>query len=149
MGFVKSSEEIVSRLQKPVEFYDVERLIVAWETRADIVRELLPPPLKPAPMPIAFAYLANMPRTTFGRGYREAGLFVRAEFHGEPGHYCLSIPVTDDMAMALGREAFGLPKKMAQIGLRRDGAMVEGGGRAPRRALLRDAGETDRHVRHG
>jgi acetoacetate decarboxylase len=126
MGFVKSAEEILARLQKPFEFYDVERLILAWETRADIVRALLPPPLTPSPRPIAFGYLASMPRTSFGPGYLEAGLFLRAEFHGEPGQYCLSMPVTDDMAMALGREALGMPKKMARIALRRDGTRVAG-----------------------
>jgi acetoacetate decarboxylase len=126
MGFVKSSEELFSHLQKPYEFDHVERLILAWETRADIVKTLLPPPLMPAPRPIAFAYLANLPRTTFGVGYLEAGLFVQAEHHGELGQYCLSMPVTDDMAMALGREALGVPKKMARIELRRDGPRVEG-----------------------
>ncbi len=29
--------------------------------------------------------------------------------------YCLSMPVDDDMAMAGGREAFGYPKKMAEV----------------------------------
>jgi acetoacetate decarboxylase len=126
MGFVKSSQEILERLQTPFEFHDVERLTLAWETRVDIVRALLPPPLKPAPRPIAFGYLANLPKTSFGPGYLEAGLFVRAELHGELGQYCLSMPVTDDMAMALGREALGEPKKMARIGLRLDGARVAG-----------------------
>jgi acetoacetate decarboxylase len=125
MSFIKSQEEIISRLRRPYQLH-VERLTLAWETRADIVAKLLPPPLKPTPRPIALAYFANVPRTSFGEAYQEAGLFVQAEYRGEVGLYCLSMPVSDDMAMALGREALGLPKKIGRISLRRDGATVEG-----------------------
>jgi len=36
------------------------------------------------------------------------------------------MPVTNDMALVLGREVFGYPKKIANIYMKRDGENVEG-----------------------
>jgi acetoacetate decarboxylase len=58
--------------------------------------------------------------------YLESALFLQAEFNGEIGDYCLSMPVTNDMALILGREIFGYPKKIGQIGFNRRGQDVEG-----------------------
>ena len=126
MGFVKSLAEIAAAYTEKAEFYDAEMLTVFWETKPEIVKRLLPPPLKPSGKPIAFAFVANYPRTNFGVSYLEGALFLRAEFDGEPGAYCLAMPVTNDMAMAGGREIYGYPKKIAAIELKRDGQDVEG-----------------------
>lgn len=126
MGFVKSYEEITKAYRETGEFYDAEMLAVAWETKPEIVKRLLPPPLKPPKTPLVLAFIANYPKTNFGVTYLEAALFLMAEFNGEPGTFCLSMPVTNDMAMAGGREAYGYPKKIATIELNRDGQDVEG-----------------------
>jgi acetoacetate decarboxylase len=126
MGFVKSYEEIQKAYRETGEFYDAEMLTVVWETKPEIVERLLPPPLKPSRRPLALAFVANYPRTNFGVTYREAALFLRAEFDGEAGVYCLSMPVTNDMALAGGREVYGYPKKIARIELARNGQDVEG-----------------------
>ena len=126
MGFVKSYEEIAKAYRESGEFYDAEMLAVAWETKPKIVERLLPPPLKPSKRPLVLAFIANYPKTNFGVTYLEAALFLMAEFNGEPGAYCLSMPVTNDMAMAGGREVYGYPKKIAAIELNRDGQDVEG-----------------------
>lgn len=126
MGFLKTFEEIVKNYRETADFYDAEMLIVLWETKADIVKRLLPPPLKPARKPLATAFVANYPRTNFGVSYLESALFLRADFNGEEGNYCLSMPVTDDMAMAAGREIFGYPKKIGSIQFHRRGEDVEG-----------------------
>ena len=47
--------------------------------------------------------------------------------NGEEGVYCLSMPVNNDMALILGRETFGYPKKMAHIYLEREGNDFRGG----------------------
>ena len=114
MGFVKSPQELSQRAEMKIEFYDAEMIFTFWITKPEIVERLLPPPLKPGAFPVATAFIANYPRTSFGPPYQEAALFLLAEYEGVPGSYCLSMPVTGDMAMAAGREHFGFPKKMAQ-----------------------------------
>ncbi len=126
MGFVKSLEAILAGRSETAEFYDAEILLVLWETRPDIVRRLLPPPLKPASQPIAMAFVADYPRTNFDVIYREGALFLRAEWEGEEGSYCLAMPVTSDIAMAGGREIFGVPKKIGDVQFDREGDNLQG-----------------------
>jgi acetoacetate decarboxylase len=126
MGFVKSQEELAKLARAKSEFYDAEMLVVMWETKPQIVKRLLPPPLKHAAKPLATAYVSHYPRTNFGPAYYEAGLFLRAEFGGVPGNYCLAMSVTLDTAMARGRERIGYPKKMAKILFKRSGDRVRG-----------------------
>jgi acetoacetate decarboxylase len=129
MGFVKSYEELgrIARSKGGLyEFYDAEMLTVMWETKRDIVKGLLPPPLKPTRRPLAMAFVAYYPKTSFCPPYYEGGLFLRATFKGVEGNYCLAMPVTNDMAMAGGREEFGYPKKLANIEFKRSGKHVEG-----------------------
>jgi acetoacetate decarboxylase len=126
MGFVKSREELARLARNKFEFYDAEMLVVMWETKPEIVRRLLPPPLQPGQRPIATAFLAHYPKTDFGPPYYEGALFLRAIFGGVEGGYCLAMPLTGDMAMAGGRERFGYPKKLANISFKRSGNTVGG-----------------------
>ena len=126
MGFVKSQEELAKLAREKLEFYDAEMLLVMWETKAEIVRRLLPPPLKPAARPLATAFVAHYPKTNFSPPYHEGALFLRAEFGGIEGNYCLAMPLTGDMAMAGGRERFGYPKKLAKVLFKRSGDRVRG-----------------------
>jgi acetoacetate decarboxylase len=115
MGFVKSMEELMANERTSADFFDAEMLSVFWETKPEIVSRLLPPPLKPAEYPLVMAFVADYPKTNFDVSYKETALFLRAVHDGVEGSYCLSMPVTNDMAMAGGRELFGFPKKMADI----------------------------------
>ena len=126
MGFVRSFQEVMANARTTAEFYDAEMLSVFWETKPEIIRRLLPPPLKPAASPLAMAFLANYPKTGFGIAYQESALFVSAEHQGVEGNYCLAMPVTDDMAMVYGREYYGFPKKMAEVHITQDGDNFEG-----------------------
>lgn len=126
MGFVRSERQSGLRFMTTGEYYDMERLMVFFETKPEVVRRLLPPPLKPASLPIGTVFVANYPKTNFGLTYLEGALFLQAEFNGEECLYCLGMPVTNDMAMVLGREIFGYPKKIANIHLKRRGEKVEG-----------------------
>ena len=122
MGFVKTRDELKATPWVKAglyEFYDAEMLVVMWETKPEIIKRLLPPPLKPTDRPLATAFVAHYPKTNFGPFYYESALFIRAQFDGIAGNYCLGMPVTRDTAMAGGREQFGYPKKMANIGFRR------------------------------
>jgi acetoacetate decarboxylase len=126
MGFVKTLQEIAANTRATADFYGAEMLIVFWETKPEIVSKLLPPPLKPSKYPVAMAFVANYPATNFDVIYKESALFLRAEYNGEEGGYCLAMPVTNDMAMAGGREFFGFPKKIAEIYFKRNRNSVEG-----------------------
>jgi acetoacetate decarboxylase len=126
MGFVKTFEEIMANTRATADFYGAEMLVVFWETKPEIISKLLPPPLKPTSQPMAMAFVANYPSTNFDVIYKESALFLRAVYNGEEGGYCLAMPVTNDIAMAAGREIFGFPKKMADIHFKRDGNFVEG-----------------------
>jgi acetoacetate decarboxylase len=126
MGFVKTQEELLKLKRKSFNFYDAEFLSVYWETKAEIVEKILPPPLKPAKHPIATAFVANYPKTNFGVTYKEAALFLFAEYDGIVGIYCLAMPVDNDMAMIGGREVFGYPKKMSNLHFEKEGDKVEG-----------------------
>jgi acetoacetate decarboxylase len=109
------------------QFTGAEMLLVSYRTDPKTVTAVLPRPLRPADDPLAAAFVARYPETNFGLTYNEGGLFVAAEYRGERGWYCLSMPVDDDTAMIGGRERHGFPKKIAdRISLDRDGPHVCG-----------------------
>ncbi|MGE5123599.1 MAG: acetoacetate decarboxylase family protein [Acidobacteriaceae bacterium] len=126
MSFVKTPQELLELGQMKIDFFEAEMIFAFWLTRPELVERLLPPPLKPTDIPLASAFIANYPRTSFGLPYKEAALFLAAQYEQVQGSYCLAMPVTDDMAMAGGREQFGFPKKMAQIELIRKGEKFHG-----------------------
>jgi acetoacetate decarboxylase len=108
-------------------FYDAEMLWVLFRTDPEVVRQIVPEPLKPSAEPYATAFVARYPKTNFGSVYNEAALFVTADYGEEMGGYCLAMPVTDDMALIGGRETFGFPKKLAdQISLEKTENGVRG-----------------------
>lgn len=109
------------------EFKGAEMLRVVFQTDPKVIAKILPKPLTPTREPLGLAFVARYPATNFGVSYNEGALFVNAAYKGEIGNYCLSMPVTNDMAMIGGREWYGFPKKMADaITLERDGGHVVG-----------------------
>jgi len=126
MSFVKSLEEIMDMRNEAGEFYDAEMLIFYWETKPEIIKRLLPRPLKPVTEPIAISFIANYPKTNFGVIYKESALAVKCQYKGDEGVYILSMPVDNDMAMVGGREIYGYPKKMAQFNFNRTGNEFKG-----------------------
>jgi acetoacetate decarboxylase len=125
-AFVKSYKDLMKSGKPTADFYDAEMLNLVWETTPEAIAKLLPPPLKPTSRPLVFAFIAYYPSTNFSVPYHESALLVKANYKGEEGFYCLSMPVTDDMAMAGGREGWGYPKKMANISFSREGDTVTG-----------------------
>jgi len=126
MGFVKTMEEIAQNIHTTGELYDAEILAVYFETTPEVIEKLLPPPLEPASKPIGMTFVANYPKTNGNFSYLESALFLWASHAGQEGAFCLSMPVTNDMALIVGRELSGFPKKMAQIKLKHDGENVTG-----------------------
>jgi acetoacetate decarboxylase len=54
---------------------------------------------------------------------------LMCKYKGEVGAYILAMHVNDDIAMALGREMFGYPKKMADIKFKRGKIGASGSGK--------------------
>jgi len=130
MGLVRSLNEISGfgeHFSKGYVLGDAVMVMVMFRTKAEIVKRVLPPPLEPDPASTGSAYVAEFHKTNFGVTYNEAALFISAQYKGEVGNYCLSMPVTNDMAMIGGREVYGFPKKIAEmIRVERKGNEVTG-----------------------
>jgi acetoacetate decarboxylase len=97
-----------------------------WETDADAVAAVLPPPLSPADRPLVRLTLTvvEMPGLPpFG-----AGWFGVAARHGDvPGEYPIFMPMTTEQSVIGGRETYGEPKKIADVWARRDGDDIDAG----------------------
>jgi acetoacetate decarboxylase len=126
MGFIKTMDEITENFLGAFEFYDAEMLTILFETKIEIIKRLIPPPLEPANNPTGMVFVANYPKTNFGVSYLESALFLDVIFDGDEGVYCLAMPVSNDMAMIGGRETFGYPKKIGNISFERNGNDVKG-----------------------
>lgn len=127
MGFVKSPEEMDRYFSLAVRVFSGARMLgLLYETEPEIVARLLPPPLEPASEPWALCYIADFPDTNLGPGYQEGAIFVRCQYNGEVGNYCLSMPLNDEARMHNGRNIYGFPKKLGQVSLHREGNVAEG-----------------------
>jgi len=101
-------------------------LVATYETHADAVAAVLPPPLSPPTEPLVRLTIATV---DVGRGYPVfgAGTFaVHARHEDVDGDYALVMPMTTEQAVVGGRETFGEPKKLAEISLSREGDDVRG-----------------------
>ena len=125
-SFIKTMEQLQQTAEGKTIFFDARMLSVYWETKPEIIEKILPKCLKPGPVPLVNAFIADYPRTSFCPPYKEAGIFVLAEKDGVLGNYCLDMPITDGMAMAMGREICGLPKKPADIQMNCEGKSLTG-----------------------
>jgi len=130
MKFVLDDEEL-AKLKRIADmkyiFFDAEMAMVFFRTDLDVIKRIIPKPLKPFAEPLTMAFIAKYPKTNFGSVYNEAALSLVVEYEGESGGYCLTMPVTEDMALIGGREIFGFPKKIAdEISLERTENGVKG-----------------------
>jgi len=95
-------------------FYDAEMTFAIFETDRKIVKKFIPKPLKISPIPIGMVFLAHYPKVSFNESYNEVALFLNVEHQGKMGAYCIAMPLTNDIALILGREVHGFPKKLAE-----------------------------------
>jgi len=127
MGFVKTKEELDRYYGLGVRRFEGARMLGAMYTaEAEVAAALLPPPLEPSDMPGGLIFIAEYPETNLGPGYREAALFLRCEYGGEAGSYCLSMPIDSEARNYNGRDIFGFPKRLAAIGFQREGDRAQG-----------------------
>lgn len=102
-------------------------LVAVYETDADIVAAVLPPPLEPGREPLVKVTVATVDLGRPGLPPFGAGSFsVAARHEGTEGWYALVMPMTTEQSVIGGRETFGEPKKLGQVTLEREGARVTG-----------------------
>ena len=128
MGFVRSADELDRYYQLTVrEFPEAHMMGVMFGADPDLTRRLLPPPLEQAEAPGGLIFIAEYGDTNLGPGYREAALFLRCRYQGQPGSYCLSMPIDSEPSrLHNGRDIYGFPKKGARIHFERGGQRAHG-----------------------
>jgi acetoacetate decarboxylase len=98
---------------------------VVWETDADAIRAVLPPPLEPSSDARARIRFATVDMGTgipvFGAGW----FGVRARHGRVEGEYALFMPMTTEQATVGGRETFGEPKKIGAVSIEQDGDRLQ------------------------
>lgn len=103
-------------------------LEAVYLTDPELLAEVLPPPLTPPDEPRVHVRVTDIDLAFGEHRHKElVGYFaVDAEYEGQPGEYPLLIPIDLEPAVAISRERFGEPKKLADISLVRDGDRVSG-----------------------
>lgn len=96
-------------------------LEAVYLTDPEALAEVLPPPLTPPARPLVHVRVTDIDLRFGEHRHKElVGYFaVDAELDGEPGEYPLLIPIDLESAVAISRERYGEPKKLADIALTR------------------------------
>jgi len=107
-------------------YTDAHYLVADMDVDARAAARWVPWPLRLARPATASIFTAWFPSTTFGSVYREAGLFLHVEHLGRRAIFCPWMIVDDDVALIVGRELLGYPKKLGDIDFVVDGDRVSG-----------------------
>lgn len=128
MGFVKTKDEMAQYYKLAIRQFPGAKMIgILYQTDPQIIERLLPPPLEPADEAWALSYIAEFPDTNLGPGYKEGALFIRCQYKGEIGNYCLSMPLeAPEDRMLNGRDIYGFPKKLAKVHFEQADGRTEG-----------------------
>ncbi len=95
-------------------YRDAHYLVSEIEVDRAAASRWVPRPLRLAE-PKAIFFTAWFPNTTFGSVYREAGLFLRVKHRRTKAVHCPWMLVDDDVALIVGRELLGYPKKLGTL----------------------------------
>ncbi len=109
-------------------YRNAEYLAATVEVDPQAMRPWLPAGVKLAEPARADLFCAWFPDNAFGVAYREVGLFVHVKVGRKTGIHCPWMLVDNDIALILGREALGYPKKMADITWTRENDRIVAGG---------------------
>lgn len=123
----KLKQVLASRQANP-KASDSQMIRVFYETHPEIVAALLPKPLKPAARPeimIQFSHVVMRPSPGVEIPCANATVAVLSEYEGRQGWYVLMMPMEGEWVVIGGRERFGEPKKLADVGFVKDGQMVK------------------------
>src|SRR5687767_9449293 len=106
-------------------YRDAHYLVVDIELDAARAKRWVPWPLRLARPARAQLFLSYFPHTTFGSVYREAGVFFEVTHFGRRAVYSPWMLVDDDVALIVGRELLGYPKKLGEFTWSIDGDSID------------------------
>jgi acetoacetate decarboxylase len=92
----------------------IEAMTISFETDSDAALAVLPRVLELRLPARAYMNVLHIPRSSMG-DFCEASLFIGALFKGRPCRYAITMMVTNDEALCLGREILGSPKKLGVV----------------------------------
>ena len=101
-------------------------LVADMELDARAAQKWVPRPLRLTSPATASIFTAYFPSNTFGSVYCEAGLFLHVEHGRTRAVFSPWMLVDDDVALILGRELLGYPKKLGNIRFQIDGDRICG-----------------------
>ena len=92
-------------------FKNREYLSIDYETEIDVLKKIIPLPLKVINPTVKFQFI-NMPDATgFGK-YKTASQLIEVEFEGKKGLYAYNMYLDNLAPIAAGREIWGFPEKL-------------------------------------
>jgi acetoacetate decarboxylase len=113
--------------EPPLEYSGCEALLAVAEIDKDSLMPILPIDLEPlTDPPICGYFLAHYPFSTVGEYYEVVVLPQVRRPDGEWAYYIPYIYVTNEVALAAGREIAGAPKKLAHIEIVKEGDVFIG-----------------------
>ena len=97
----------------PYRFVGREFLAITYETDPELLRAVVPEPLRLAQPLVRYEFIRMPDSTGFG-DYTESGQVIPVTLMGVPGTYVHAMYLDDHPPIAGGRELWGFPKKLAQ-----------------------------------
>ncbi len=107
-------------------YRDAYYLVADVELDPSIARRWIPRPLRLATPARAQVFTGYFPTNTFGSVYHEAGIFIDVVHRNTRAIYSPWMLVDDDVALIMGRELLGYPKKLGEITWEHDGDRIRG-----------------------
>lgn len=107
-------------------YRDASYLVADLELDPARAARWIPRPLRLAAPARAQVFTGYFPTNTFGSVYREAGVFVDVVHRGTRAIYSPWMLVDDDVALILGRELLGYPKKLGELTWEHAGDRIRG-----------------------
>ena len=93
-------------------FVNREFFVITYETDIDVLREIVPEPLKVVEPIVKFEFIRMPDSSGFG-DYTESGQVIPVEFESKRGSYVHAMYLDDVSPIVAGREIWGFPKKYA------------------------------------
>jgi acetoacetate decarboxylase len=104
--------------EPPFYYRNLELLAWTYETDEEAALDVLPDCLELILPATATLAVLDAPICTLGT-YQEAFISLSATFEGKPVQYVVNNLLTSDAAIAVGREIWGVPKKLGHVELRK------------------------------
>jgi len=98
----------------PFDYRDSKTLAIQFQIDPDILRRLVPAPLRPNSDGTMFVFVAEFFCSACGH-YYEAHIFTVAKLKRRPVNYSIYLVLDNDVALSDGREIWGLPKKFGRL----------------------------------